>query len=160
MVSVPSVTTMGGMPSHQTRTPLSEPRNAPMPTAMTIRSGSGMPGKAALVIATAMPVKARLAATERSMDFVRMTAIWPSARMMRMEVSLKMLTRLPGRPKPGARIAKPAIMTMMIPASSHSRFLSRRCMLAPLRHCRWRRAPAFPGKNRRVRTGPPSGLRA
>jgi hypothetical protein len=51
----------------------------------------------------AMPVNDRFAATDRSMDLVRITAIWPSARIIRMDVSLKMLARLSGEAKPGAR---------------------------------------------------------
>ena len=52
-----------------------------------------------------MPVSARLAATERSMHLVRITAIWPSASMIRIEVSLKTLPRFAGVAKPGKRSA-------------------------------------------------------
>ena len=48
---------------------------------MTISSGIGIAGCAAFSIATTMPVKQRLEAIDRSIDRVRMTTIWPSARM-------------------------------------------------------------------------------
>ena len=62
----------------------------------------GTPGKAALSMAATMPVSARLAAMERSIERVRMTAIWPSARIIKIDVSLKTVARLTGRAKPGA----------------------------------------------------------
>ncbi|MCY1303054.1 hypothetical protein D9M70_527430 [compost metagenome] len=64
------------------------PSNAPSAIAASIISGIGRPGKAAFSIAATMPESARLAAIERSMQRVRIPAIWPSARMMRIEVSL------------------------------------------------------------------------
>ena len=39
---------------------------------------------------------------------VRITTIWPSARMIRIEVSLKIVSRLPGAAKPGERIENAA----------------------------------------------------
>ncbi|MCY1251177.1 hypothetical protein D9M72_649100 [compost metagenome] len=51
-------------------------------------TGIGRPGNAAFSIAATMPESARFAAIDRSMQRVRITAIWPSARMIRIEVSL------------------------------------------------------------------------
>lgn len=88
MVSVPRVTTIGGMSSFQTSAPLIMPSKVPSATAARMISGIGRPGKAAFSIAATMPESARLAAIERSMQRVRITAIWPSARMIRIDVSL------------------------------------------------------------------------
>ena len=46
---------------------------------------------------------------DRSIERVRMTAIWPSARMIRIEVSLKTVARLPRPREAGKRVATSAI---------------------------------------------------
>src|SRR4051812_15945807 len=72
-----------------------------------------------------MPEKARLAATDRSIDLVRITIIWASARMIRIAVSLKMPDRLPADPKPGARVEKASTIRAMIRKRSVSRFFNK-----------------------------------
>ena len=72
-------------------------------------------------MAVTMPVSARLAATERSMHLVRITVIWPSASMIRIEVSLKTLPRFRGRAKPGKRSEIRRISAAMAAASRISR---------------------------------------
>ena len=61
---------------------------------------------------------------DRSIERVRMTAIWPSARMIRIEVSLKTVARLAGRAKPGKRVATSAISAAMATISQTSRCLN------------------------------------
>jgi hypothetical protein len=75
MVMVPSVTTMGGMFNFHTSRPLNMPKAVPKPTATTTVTTNGRSGAATFIIATAMPVSARLAATDRSMHLVRITII-------------------------------------------------------------------------------------
>ena len=73
--------------------------------AMAMIIGIGSPGTATFSIATAMPVSARFAATDRSMQRVRMTTIWPKARMINGAVSLNTLAKLDGATKPENRVA-------------------------------------------------------
>src|SRR4051812_3340369 len=141
---------MGGMPIFQTSRPLIAPSIAPMPRAAAISSGSGTDGNAAFSIATAIPVKERLAATERSMDLVRITAIWPSARMIRMDVSLKILARLLGEEKPGALDVNAAISTTMIPARTNSRYFSKRVIVRLSDPCLARSHVACCGAHQRL----------
>jgi len=89
-----------------------------------VATAMGMPGMAAFSIATTMPLSARLAAMERSMQRVRITAVWPSARMMRMAVSLKTWARLSGLMNPGKRAAISASSAAMAIASKASRDFS------------------------------------
>ena len=91
MVNVPSVTTIGGMSSFHTNSPLILPSKAPSTIASTTNKGIGIAGAVALSMAVHMPTSARLAAMDRSMQRVRMTAICPSARIISIDVSLKTL---------------------------------------------------------------------
>ena len=75
IVIVPSVTTIGGIASFQTRIPLNIPSRVPKPMAMSTMKITGRPGAAMLIRDTTIPVSARLAATDRSMHFVRITII-------------------------------------------------------------------------------------
>ena len=105
MASVPSVTTIGGT--------LEEPDDKPVQRAERkadsdrdgIRTPTGTPGCAAFSMATAIPLKHRFDAIDRSSDRDTITAIWPSASMMRSEVSLKTCTRFAGLMKSGNRMA-------------------------------------------------------
>ena len=122
MVSVPSVTTIDGMLSFQTSRPLTAPRIAPLIAAMASKIGTGMPGYAAFRSATIMPDKARVAAIDRSIERVRITTIWPKARITRIEVLLNISSKLEVAPKPGARNVTPKINTASARANQNSRF--------------------------------------
>ena len=119
MVRVPSVTTIEGIPSLQTSSPLMAPSASPMSSAAAISSPRGISGCAALSMATAMPVNVRLAAIDRSMDLVRITTICPSERMTKIAVSLNTDTRFAGLAKAGKRTEIIATIRT-IAASSHS----------------------------------------
>ena len=75
MVIVPSVTTIGGISSFQTSMPLKAPIKVPRPIATIMITTTGTPGATTLIIATTIPVKARFAATLKSMHFVNITII-------------------------------------------------------------------------------------
>ncbi len=131
IVIVPSVTTIEGIPSFQTRSPLMLPRVAPSPIAARSTSGSGTP--APFSNAATIPHSARLAATERSMHFVRMTIIWPSASSIRGAVSLNTFARLAGSTKAGNRRVTIPMVRMIASASSASRCIRRIMRPPPVR---------------------------
>ena len=105
MVMVPNVTTIDGMLNFQTRRPFSAPKKVPMPIAIKIKMAIGRSGAMPFVIATIIPDRARLAATERSMHFVKITIIWPMAKIIRGEVSLNTANNFLGSIKAGNRVA-------------------------------------------------------
>jgi len=102
IASVPSVTTIGGMPSPAISAPLTSPKPRPIAKPRTAKASAGRPGWARATIAVSIPVRARLAATERSMPRVRITAIWASAIMNRKAVSFMVPARLSGVTNTGA----------------------------------------------------------
>ena len=61
---------------------------APIASAVSTSTGIGIEGMDALSMAVHMPVSARLDAIDRSIQRVNMTAIWPSAKMINIDVSL------------------------------------------------------------------------
>ena len=79
MVMVPNVTTIDGMLNFQTRTPSSTPKTVPMPIAIKIKMAIGRSGAMPFDIAKIIPERVRLATTERSIHFVKITIIWPMA---------------------------------------------------------------------------------
>ena len=105
MVMLPNVTTIDGMLNFQTRRPFSAPKTVPMPIAIKIKMAIGRSGAMPFVIATIIPERARLAATERSMHFVKITIIWPMAKIIRGEVSLNTANNFLGSIKAGNRVA-------------------------------------------------------
>ena len=100
--SVPSVITMGGIPNAPISAPLIAPSPAPISAASASSSTAGASGNSTPNIATSIPDSARLAATDRSMPRVRITAICASASMNRNAVSLSIPTRLAGARNTGA----------------------------------------------------------
>ncbi len=124
---------MGGMDSFQTRIPFTAPIIAPSASAMTMMTGMGKPGMATLIMATAMPVRARLAATDKSMQRVRITTICPNASMINGAVSLNTLARFPGATKPEKREATSMSKTRIAVARMVSRTGISRIMLLFLR---------------------------
>ena len=132
IVMVPRVTTMGGMASFHTKSPLIAPMIAPSRIAIAIIIGIGRPGIATLTIATAIPVSARFAATDRSMQRVRITTICPNARIISGAVSLNTLARLDGVTKPANREEIRIRSNRIAPANTPSRTGINRLMLRPL----------------------------
>ena len=121
IVIVPRVTTIGGISSFQTRMPFTIPSSAPNATAMTMIMGTGSPGIATLIIETTMPVRARFAATLRSIQRVRITIIWPMANRISGAVSLKTLARFDGVMNAGKRVAMITRRRAIAPVRSTSR---------------------------------------
>jgi hypothetical protein len=66
---------MGGISNFQTKTPLNMPRIVPKLMANNIVTIIGISGIVMLTRDTTMPVNAKLAATDRSIHFVRITII-------------------------------------------------------------------------------------
>src|SRR5665213_1670409 len=92
-----------------------------------------------------MPVKQRFAAVERSIDLVRMTDICASAKIIRMELSLKACAKFLGVANSADLVATPAIKIAMASANSISRDLNRRAITRqfPPRHAPIVRHPDF-----------------
>ena len=93
---------MGGMPSSATRLPFTRPKPRPITSPAMTKTTDGSSGCARPSMAVSMPVRARLAATDRSMPRVRITIIWAMAIMNKKAVSFSVDTRLSGVPKAGA----------------------------------------------------------
>jgi hypothetical protein len=121
MASVPSVTTMEGMPTKATSAPLRKPSHAPTAVATRIVAMTGSWGACSESRATTMPERARFAATDRSMPRVRITTIWARAIMARMAVSVSTPLRLPGVRNTGARAPTASTSPTRISASRISR---------------------------------------
>lgn len=80
-LNMPSVATNGGTRSRATSAPLTMPRPSPAPTPSAIAT-SGLPGFAPVTSdAPRMPHTASSEPTDRSMPPVRITKVWPMARM-------------------------------------------------------------------------------
>ena len=160
IVIVPSVTTIGGISSFHTKMPLIAPRNAPRNSEIAIITGTGRSGAATLIIAQTMPVRARFAATDRSIQRVRITTICPSARMISGEVSVNTPIRFDGATKPANRVEINARSARMAPKRIASRDL-RKVMPRLLQgRCPLRGAQVFRGSGHRPAVRRRCGLRA
>ncbi len=85
---------MGGILPYATKAPLMAPITAPIPIPNRRIRKIGVPGYASLSIPLAIPLKAMIEPTERSIPFDKITKNSPIATIERIEISFKILSIL------------------------------------------------------------------